>query len=67
MAAAVKVKVELLDESAKVPSRAHTTDTGYDLEFTGVDKIVGDVIFFKTFIHSISSRKHYCTETREDS
>ncbi len=48
MAAAVKVKVELLDESAKVPSRAHTTDTGYDLEFTGVDKIVGDVIFFKT-------------------
>ena len=46
--AAVKIKVELLDEEAEVPSRAHNTDSGYDLKFIGVDKIVGDVIYFKT-------------------
>lgn len=45
-----KVKVKLLDDKAKIPSRAHDTDTGYDLTFIGVDKIVGDVIFFKTGI-----------------
>jgi len=43
-------KIKLLDEKAEVPTRAHDTDTGYDLKFIGVDKIVGDVIFFKTGI-----------------
>ena len=46
----VRVSVKLLSENAVVPTRAHDTDTGYDLTFTGVDKIVGDVIFFKTDI-----------------
>jgi len=46
----VGIKIKLLDPNAVVPSRAHDTDTGYDLTFTGVDKIVGDVIFFKTGI-----------------
>ena len=45
-----KIKVELLDDRAQVPSRAHSTDTGYDLTFIGIDKIVGDVIYFKTGI-----------------
>lgn len=44
------VKVNLLSEKAVVPARAHGTDSGYDITFTGVDKIVGDVIFFKTDI-----------------
>ncbi len=44
------VKVKLLDEKAIVPTKAHDTDTGYDLTFTGVKKIEGDVIFFKTDI-----------------
>jgi dUTPase len=48
MAAAKKVRVKILDENAKVPLRAHSTDTGYDVAFTGVHKISGDVIFFKT-------------------
>jgi dUTP pyrophosphatase len=48
--AKTKVKVELLDDKAQVPSRAHNTDTGYDLTFTGVEKMVGDVIYFKTGI-----------------
>jgi dUTPase len=44
------VKIQLLEDGAEVPSRAHSTDTGYDLKFTGIHKIVGDVIFFKTGI-----------------
>jgi dUTP pyrophosphatase len=41
-------KIKLLDDNAVVPSRAHDTDTGYDMTLIGVEKIVGDVIFFKT-------------------
>jgi dUTP pyrophosphatase len=44
----LKTKVKLLDEGAVVPQRAHKSDTGYDLTFIGVHKIVGDVVFFKT-------------------
>ncbi len=44
----MKVKLSKLSEDAKVPTRANDTDTGYDLTFIGVEKIVGDVIFFKT-------------------
>jgi dUTPase len=46
----LNVKISLLNDKAVVPSRSHSTDTGYDLVFTGVEKIVGDVIFFKTGI-----------------
>ena len=55
----IKVKVELLDESAEVPTRGHSTDTGYDLKFIGVEKIVGDVIYFKTGISLQPSKGHY--------
>ena len=56
---AVKVKVEKLDETGEVPSRAHESDTGYDLKFTGVHKISGDVIFFKTSISVQPSKGYY--------
>ena len=56
---AVKVKVELLSEEAEVPTIAHPTDTGYDVKFTGVEKIVGDVIFFKTGLSLQPSRGYY--------
>jgi dUTPase len=55
----VKVKVELLDEKAQVPSRAHKTDTGYDLTLIGVEKIVGDVILFNTGISMQPSNGYY--------
>ena len=55
----VKVKVELLSEEAEVPTRGHKEDTGYDLKFIGVDKIVGDVIYFKTGVSMQPSRGHY--------
>ena len=55
----VKVKVELLNDLAQVPERAHNTDTGYDLTFTGVEKIVGDVIFFNTGISMQPSKGYY--------
>jgi len=41
-------RVKLLDSNAEIPKKAHETDTGYDIKFIGVDKIIGDVIFFKT-------------------
>jgi dUTPase len=55
----VKVKVELLNEKAEVPTRAHNTDTGYDLTFTGVEKIVGDVILFNTGVSMQPTNGYY--------
>ena len=55
----LKVKLKKLTESAVVPTRAHDTDTGYDLTFTGMDKIVGDVIFFKTGLSLEPPKDHY--------
>lgn len=55
----VKVKVQLLDEKAEIPTRAHNTDTGYDLTFIGTHKIVGDVIYFKTGLSLQPKSGHY--------
>jgi dUTPase len=44
------VKIKLLEDGAEIPTRAHPTDTGYDLKFIGVHKFVNDVIYFKTGI-----------------
>ena len=55
----VKVKVDLLDERAEVPSRAHSADTGYDLKFIDVDKISGDVIYFKTGVSLQPTKGYY--------
>lgn len=46
----LKTQIKILDPRAEVPKRAHESDTGYDLKFIDVDKIVGDVIFFRTGI-----------------
>ena len=56
---AVKVKVEMLEEGAVLPVKAHKADTGYDLTFVGVHKIEGDVIFFKTGLSMQPSRGYY--------
>jgi dUTPase len=53
------IKIKLLDPKAEVPSRAHATDSGYDLTFIGVHKIVRDVIFFKTGISVQPPRGYY--------
>jgi dUTP pyrophosphatase len=55
----MKTDIKLLDERAKVPTRAHEADTGYDLTVIGVHKIVGDVIFFKTGIAVASPEGYY--------
>ena len=55
----VKVKFKKLDDKATVPERAHTTDTGYDLKFTGIHKINGDVIYFRTGISLQPSYGYY--------
>lgn len=46
----MKTKVKLLDPRAELPKRAHEVDSGYDIKSIGVEKIEGDVIFFKTGI-----------------
>jgi dUTPase len=55
----VKIKVELLDENAEMPAREHNTDTGYDIKFIGVEKVVGDVIYFKTGLSLQPSKGYY--------
>jgi len=45
---ASKIKIKLLDEKAEIPSKAHNTDTGYDIKMIDIEKIEGDTIFFKT-------------------
>ncbi len=46
----MKVKIKLLSADAVIPSRAHDTDSGYDITMTDIEKIEGDVMFFKTGI-----------------
>lgn len=55
----VKVSLKILNEDAEVPTRAHSTDSGYDLKFTGVHKISGDVIYFNTGISMQPGKAHY--------
>ncbi len=42
------VKITLIDEKAVMPSRAHDTDSGWDLTLIGIHKIKNDTVFFKT-------------------
>jgi dUTPase len=44
----LSVKYKLLSEKAKPPTLGHSTDSGWDLHIIGIEKVVGDVIFFKT-------------------
>jgi len=44
----VSVRYKLLSEKAVPPSKGHESDSGWDLKVIGVEKIEGDVIFFKT-------------------
>ena len=55
----VNVKIKKLSEKAKLPTRSHSADTGYDLTFTDVKKIEGDVIFFKTDLSMQPSSGYY--------
>jgi dUTP pyrophosphatase len=52
-------KVKLLDDKATLPTRALESDTGYDIKVIGVEKIVGDVIFFKTGLSIQPPKGHY--------
>jgi dUTP pyrophosphatase len=55
----MKTKIVVLNEKAEVPKRAHSSDTGWDLKLIGVEKIEGDVIFFKTGIAMQPPDGHY--------
>ena len=46
----LKTRVRVLSDNAVLPIRHHEKDTGYDLTFTSIKSIVGDVIFFRTGI-----------------
>lgn len=43
-----KIKIKKVSDNAVIPSRSHDTDSGWDLSVTGIHKIDGDTIFFKT-------------------
>lgn len=44
----VSVKYKLLSDKATPPTKGHSSDSGWDLQVIGVEKIEGDVIYFKT-------------------
>jgi len=43
-------KIKLLSGAAEIPTRAHESDTGYDLKMIDVKTIKGDTIYFNTGI-----------------
>ena len=55
----MQTKVKLLSPDAEMPKRAHEGDTGYDIKIIGLEKIEGDVIFFKTGLSIQPPRGHY--------
>lgn len=52
-------KVKKISDKAVLPTRAHQTDSGWDLTVIGVDKIKGDTIFFKTGLQIKPPAGHY--------
>lgn len=55
----LSTKVKKISDKAVVPSRAHETDSGWDLTVIGIDKIKGDTIFFKTGLQVKPPAGHY--------
>jgi dUTPase len=55
----IKCKINLLSEKAKIPTRAHSSDSGYDLTLIDIKKIEGDVIYFGTGISVQPSSNYY--------
>ena len=52
-------KVKKLSEKAVLPSRAHPSDSGWDLTIIGIEKIKGDTILFKTGLQVRPPSGHY--------
>jgi dUTP pyrophosphatase len=55
----LSTKVKKISDKAVLPTRAHETDSGWDLTVTGIDKIKGDTIFFKTGLQVKPPAGHY--------
>jgi dUTP pyrophosphatase len=58
-AKSLTTKIKRLSEKAVMPSRAHETDSGWDLTVIGIDKIKADTIFFKTGLKIAPPLGHY--------
>ena len=52
-------KIVLLNSKAELPKKETDGSAGYDIKIIAVDKIVGDVIFFKTGIAIQAPEGHY--------
>ena len=52
-------KVVLLNDKAVLPKKETPGSAGYDIKITGIDKIVDDVIFFKTGVAVQAPEGHY--------
>ncbi len=48
-----------ISDKAIVPTRAHETDSGWDLVVIGIDSIKADTIFFKTGLKVMPPEGHY--------
>ncbi len=46
----MQAKVKKINPKATIPTRAHESDTGYDITILNLSKIVGDVMYFGTGI-----------------
>lgn len=55
----LSTKVKKISDKAVLPTRAHETDSGWDLTVIGIDKIKGDTIFFKTGLQVKPPAGHY--------
>ena len=55
----LSTKIKLTDKKAVMPSKAHDTDSGWDLTVIGIHKIEGDTVFFKTGIQVKPPEGHY--------
>jgi dUTP pyrophosphatase len=55
----LSTKIKLIDKKAVLPSKAHESDSGWDLSVIGIHKIEGDTVFFKTGLQIKPPAGHY--------
>lgn len=55
----MSTKVKLLTEKAVMPSRAHETDSGWDITIININSIKGDTVFFGSGVAVRPPAGHY--------
>lgn len=55
----LSTKIRRISDKAIIPTKAHESDSGWDLTIIGVQKIVGDTIYFSTGLQVRPPDDHY--------